>query len=308
MGTADFALEPLRAVSASHEVVGVYTKAPSARKRGGALHPSPVAELATTLGIPVYSPPTLRDPAAVAQLASLEPDVVVVTAYGLILTPEVLGVPRLTTVNVHGSLLPRWRGAAPIERAILAGDRETGVCIMRVEEGLDTGPTCACASVSLEDQTRDALVRELSSIGAELLVGALEEIEQGRVRWSDQDDDLATYAHKLDKRELAIEPSLMRHEALARVRASSEHAPARLTIGATAIGVLTAVDDEADSRAQGHGPALAAGRAAAEAGGLRIGLADGTLLITHLQPAGKRAMPAGDWLRGARLPEGVTWQ
>ena len=308
MGTADFAIAPLRALATAHDVVGVYSKAPSASRRGGALHPSPVAEVAAELGVPVFTPATLREASAVSQLRALEPDVVVVAAYGLILTPEVLEIPRYTTVNVHGSLLPRWRGAAPIERAILAGEHETGACIMRVEEGLDTGPTCACAAVEITSQTRDELVDQLSSIGADLLLASLDEIERGDVRWSAQNEALATYAHKVDKSEFTLHPTLMRHEASVRVRAASAHAPARLAVAGISLGVLQLVDDEADARAAGSRPALGPGRAAAEPGGLRVGLSDGTLLVTELQPAGKRAMGAAEWLRGARLPEGVTWE
>ncbi len=165
MGTPDFALPSLRTLFDDHDVVAVYTRPDAVSGRGTITRPSPVKRAATELGLTVEQPASLRDPATQRALAAYAPDVCVVAAYGLILPPDVLAIPHQGCVNVHASLLPRWRGAAPVQRAILAGDAVTGVSIMRMEEGLDSGPYCVVETVEVGEKNADEVTRELATRG-----------------------------------------------------------------------------------------------------------------------------------------------
>ena len=170
MGTPKLAADILVEIAQQHEVVCVYTRPDAVRGRGAKLEPSPVKAAAERLGIPVRTATSLRDAEEQAHLAELAPDAICVAAYGCILPREVLEIPRYVWLNVHASLLPRWRGAAPIERAILAGDEQTGVCIMRMEEGLDTGPYCVRRATEVEGKSAAELTDELANLGARALV------------------------------------------------------------------------------------------------------------------------------------------
>lgn len=298
MGTPDFAVPSLRALIASHDVVAAYTRPDAASGRGSVLRPSPVKEVALEHGIEVRQPRSLRDPAEVASLAELEPDVIVVAAYGMILPAEVLDVPPLGCINVHASLLPRWRGAAPIQRAILAGDEFTGVSIMRMEIGLDTGPFCAVASTPVDGKSTAALTAELAELGASALIDALDRIGEGACTWTEQNDASATYAEKIAKADVALSPDLSVGDLLARVRASSPQAPARLAIADRGATVLEA----------GTSPSpMAPGAVACSKRSLLIGAADGAIEVTRVKPDGKGPMAACDWARGARLDETCCW-
>ena len=301
MGTAEFAVEPLRALAAEHNVVAVLTRPDSVSRRGNKTHPSPVREAAAEIGLGelVHTPTSLRTPESVESLRALQPDVIVVAAYGVLLPKSILEIPRLGCINVHGSLLPRWRGAAPIERAILAGDQVTGVCIMQMEEGLDTGATCACGSTDVGGKTRDELALELAQIGAELLVPALEHIAQGTVTWTPQNDERATYAAKIEKGELDLTPSLSTIEARRRVLASSIHTPAKLSLAGIEL-VVQEVESPDSS--------LAPGQVSVLRSGVAIGFSDGSLVLKRVKPSGKGVMEAAAWARGARLPEEATWE
>lgn len=309
MGTADFAVEPLRALATECTIVGVFTRPDSVSRRGNKTHPSPVRELANDLGLGdlVHTPATLRSEESVELVRALNPDVIVVAAYGVLLPKAVLDIPSLGCVNVHGSLLPAWRGAAPIERAILAGDEVTGVCIMQMEEGLDTGATCACASTTVAGKSRDELAHELSLMGAELLVPALEHIASGTATWTPQDGARATYAHKLEKGELDLNPTLTVAQAIRRVNASSAHAPCRMSLAGLDLVVLN-VDSAGYELPTPDAQPLTPGGVEIRRRGIAIGLADGPLLLTRVKPAGKSAMEASAWGRGARLPKDATWQ
>ena len=200
MGTPDFAVPSLDLlVTSGHEVVAAYSQPPRRAGRGKALTPSPVQMRAEALGIDVMTPVTLRDPDAQARFSGLQADMAIVAAYGLILPQAVLDAPRLGCVNVHASLLPRWRGAAPIQRAILAGDATTGVTIMQMEAGLDTGPMLATIQTPVEDKTAGILTTELAELGAELLVQVLSEPEAYVPQ--PQPEDGVTYAAKIEKAE-----------------------------------------------------------------------------------------------------------
>ena len=299
MGTAEFAVPSLRVLAALHDVVACLTKEDAPSRRGRESHPTPVKVAATELGIPVLTPRTLRDADVQDQLRALNADVFVVAAYGLILPQEVLDIPTAGCVNVHGSLLPKWRGAAPVERAILAGDATTGACLMLMEAGLDTGPTCACEATPIGEKYRDELTAEVAEIGAALLGTHVGSIVSGAVTWTPQDDGLATYAHKIRKEELVLTPALTADEALLRVRASSEHAPASLALAGVRMTVL---------RAETSTELCQPGQFALAAGQLVAGFQDGSLVLDTIRPAGKRAMPGRDWVRGARITEGATWE
>ena len=219
MGTPAFAATILREVANQHEVVGVFTQPDKVRGRGKKLMPTPVKLTAEQLGLPVFTPTTLKDVESQALLAGLSPDVACVAAYGMILPQEVLDIPVHGCVNVHASLLPRWRGAAPIERAILEGDESVGVCIMRMEKGLDTGDWCVRREIPAGDMDAAQLSDELAELGAAALLVALQQIEQGSVAWTSQDESAATYANKIEKGELDIDPSLgVRSERASRAR------------------------------------------------------------------------------------------
>lgn len=299
MGTPEFAVPTLKALAREHDLVAVYTRADSASGRGRQLHPSPAKEAAVELGIEVHQPRTLREPAEHERLVSLRPDVIVVAAYGLILPPEVLDIPDRDCINVHASLLPRWRGAAPIQRAILAGDALTGVSIMRMEEGLDTGPYCEMATTAVADKNADVLTRELAVLGAHALLRTLDRIESGLCVWTPQDETLVTYADKIQKHELELSPALEVGEALRRVRAATAQAPARLTLGGRCATVLDADESETD---------LAPGCVACQKHALVVGLANGSIMLDRVKPDGKAEMRGCDWARGARFTDDARWE
>jgi methionyl-tRNA formyltransferase len=206
-GTPDFSVAALQAlISSTHEVIAVYTQPDRPSGRGRKLHASPVKQCALSHDIPVFQPVSLRDAQAQQQFADLDADLMVVVAYGLILPGEVLDAPRLGCLNIHASLLPRWRGAAPIQRAILAGDHKTGVTIMQMDEGLDTGDMLLKVECAItDDDTAGKLHDRLSALGARAIVDAIEQLESGRLQPEPQIDELACYAAKLDKAEARLD-------------------------------------------------------------------------------------------------------
>jgi methionyl-tRNA formyltransferase len=300
MGTPPFAVPSLRALTGEHEVLAVFTRPDAVRGRGRALVPSAVKEEALALGIAVHEPATLRGAEASGIIAALAPDVIVVAAYGLILPPKVLEIPRHGALNVHASLLPRWRGAAPVARAILAGDEETGVSIMRMEEGLDTGPYSVVVAVPTGDLEVDDLTARLARVGADSLLEAMRSMESGTIRWTTQDESLATYAAKISAEELALVPASSVDDAWRRVRASTDSAPVSVRAGDTRLRVL-----EAEPAGAAISPA--AGAVVTTTTGPVLGMADGGLLLVRVVPEGRRAMSAADWARGARLAADVRW-
>lgn len=299
MGSPEFSVPTLQAIiDAGHDVVCVYAQPPRPAGRGHKETPCPVHAAALTLGIPVRTPVSLRDADAQAEFAALDLDVAVVVAYGLILPKAVLGMPRLGCVNVHASLLPRWRGAAPIQRAIMAGDTETGVCIMQMDEGLDTGPVLARAETPIAaDETATTLHDRLSDMGAAEIVPALDGLAAGSLTSTPQPDDGVTYAAKLSRDEAAFDFTLPALELERKIRALNpwpgttfEHDGARIKVGAATLvpgkaGVApgTILDD---------GPTVACG--------------DGALTFTRLQRPGRPMMDAADFMRGYALPVGTV--
>ncbi|HFD11284.1 MAG TPA: methionyl-tRNA formyltransferase [Crenotrichaceae bacterium] len=205
-GTPDFSVPALMALLASDdEVVAVYTQPDRPSGRGRKLTASPVKLVAEQAGIPVYQPDSLRDAEQIQQLRDLNPDLMVVVAYGLILPAQVLEIPRIDCINIHASLLPRWRGAAPIQRAIISGDEQTGVTIMRMETKLDTGPVYLTRSIPIQTQTSEQLFKQLAESGAEALLSVIPEIQAGTIEPQVQDESQATYASKLSKEEARLD-------------------------------------------------------------------------------------------------------
>ncbi|MCL2379327.1 MAG: methionyl-tRNA formyltransferase [Coriobacteriia bacterium] len=243
MGTPDFAARILQMLLESlkfAEVAAVYSRPDAISKRGKAVVPSAVSRVAIENNLSLFRPETLRNEEAQQQLRDLCPDLIVVAAYGMILPKEVLDIPPRGCVNVHASLLPRWRGAAPIERAILAGDMQIGVSIMQMEEGLDTGPYCAIVSTDIGEKTATELHCELADMGGQLLFDNLPALLGDSAQWTTQDEVAVTYAHKIEKSELRLSPELHTVDFIRRVRASSESAPARLSIAGQGATILEA--------------------------------------------------------------------
>ena len=303
MGTPEFAVPSLLALTQSAEVVGVFSRTDAVSGRGKGLRPSPVKVAAERLNLPVFQPPTLKSDLVLESLAQLEPDVIVVAAYGLILPRQVLEAAPMGAVNVHASLLPRWRGAAPIQRAILADDAQAGVSIMRMEEGLDTGPYCLQVSSRIAGAGAVELTDRLARIGADALVHALPSISDGSALWTVQDETLVTYADKISKSDVAISPAVPVELASRRVRASLPAAPTRVSIGGRLVTLLSAfVADSLDTEPP------ATGTIAFSKDGVLLGMDDGTLLVEKLKPQGKGEMSAADWSRGVRGLGGARWE
>jgi methionyl-tRNA formyltransferase len=293
MGTPDFAVPTLDAlVDAGHEIVAVYTQPPRPAGRGKAPRPSPVHSRAEALGFPVRYPLTLKDPDEQEAFDALEADVAVVAAYGLLLPIPVLHAPRLGSLNVHGSLLPRWRGAAPVQRAILAGDAETGVTIMAMAKGLDTGPMLAEVRTPVDGKTTGMLTDELAHAGAALMVKVLGDI--GRSPPVTQPDEGVTYAAKIEKAESRIDFSAGPIHAERQVRAFNPAPGAWTSFNGERIKILDAQVDP-----------LPGTPATVLDDGLLIGCGpEGSLRPTLVQRAGKGAMSPADLLRGFPIPVG----
>ncbi|MBO0749609.1 MAG: methionyl-tRNA formyltransferase [Porphyrobacter sp.] len=294
MGTPEFAVPTLLALrEAGHDIPTVYTQPPRPAGRGKAERKSPVQLAAEELGIEVRHPTTLRDLEAEADFLALEPELAVVVAYGLILPKPIIDGPERGCLNVHASLLPRWRGAAPIQRAILAGDHVTGVTIMRMEQGLDTGPMLATARVPVEDKTSGELHAELAEIGARLLVETVAQLDQ--LKPEPQPELGATYAAKIDKAEARIDWSKPAELIEREVRAFAPFPGSWFELDGERIKVLRARTigvNGADGTVLDGQLTIACGQAAIR-----------PLLV---QRAGKPAMPVEDFLRGRPVPVGTV--
>ena len=294
MGTPDFAVPSLDLLVASgHEVIASYTQPPRRAGRGKALTPSPVQLRAEALGIDVMTPVTLRDPDAQAAFSALEADVAIVAAYGLILPQAVLEAPRLGCINVHASLLPRWRGAAPIQRTILAGDAMAGVTIMQMEAGLDTGPMLATIQTPVEDKTAGLLTAELAALGAELLVQVLSEPEAYMPQ--PQPKDGITYAAKIDKAEAKLDFMISAPQIVRQIRAFAPVPGAFFEFNGERFRILVAQAAISDSARPGE----------VTDDQLGIQCNPGIIHPTLIQRAGKAAMTPAELLRGLKIPAGT---
>jgi methionyl-tRNA formyltransferase len=311
MGTPEFAVPTLRAlVAAGHDVVAVYTQPPRPAGRGKKLMPSAVQMVAEVLGIEVRSPVSLRDTEAHAAFAALDLDCAVVAAYGLILPQAILDAPRLGCLNVHGSLLPRWRGAAPVQRAILAGDTETGVMVMQMEAGLDTGPVRATARTKVAGKTAGELTSELAELGAALMVEVLGDFDAYPA--IAQPGDGVTYAAKIDKAESRLNFAKSAEQVDRQVRAFNptawfEYEGERYRV----LEAIVAPAEAGTHHASQSNPTGAIGSSLLWSDGevldqfLTIACATGAIRPTIIQRAGKPAMPTTDFLRGKPIPAGT---
>ncbi|MDB5406333.1 MAG: methionyl-tRNA formyltransferase [Rhodospirillales bacterium] len=300
MGTPDFAVPSLAAlIAAGHEIAAVYCQPPRPTGRGHQVKPSPVQDFAAARGIVVRHPTGLRDPTIQHEFAALALDAAVVAAYGLILPPPILAAPRLGCINIHASLLPRWRGAAPIQRAILAGDAESGVTIMQMAAGLDTGPMLLAGRVPLDaDTTATTLHETLAELGARLVVEALAGLAAGQIAPQPQSEEGVTYAAKLTREEARLDwrqPAVALERA---VRALNPWPGPWFEHGGERIKLLAAAE-------------LVAGAAAAAPGtvlddGLAIACGDGALRPLALQRPGRAPAETGAFLRGFPIAAGTV--
>jgi methionyl-tRNA formyltransferase len=297
MGTPDFAVPTLLALSAAgHEIAAVYTRtAKPGGRRGLELVPSPVEREAARLGIPVLTPKTLKTPEAQVEFAALNADAAIVVAYGLILPKAVLEAPRLGCFNVHASLLPRWRGAAPINRAVMAGDAESGVTIMQMNEGLDTGAMAMMERLAIgPDMTAGELHDALSPLGADLMMRAIAAAERGTLTLTPQPVEGVTYAEKISKDETRIDWSKPWREVHNHIRGLSPFPGAWFDLGGVRVKVLCS------TRGEGSG---APGAALDDK--LTIACGGGAVRLVQVQRAGAKAMQADEFLRGTPVQAGT---
>ncbi len=302
MGTPDFSVPTLtEIVSSGHEVVAVYTRAPKPAGRGQAERKSPVHEAAESFGIPVFTPRSLKGEAEQAQFASLGADVAVVVAYGLILPKPVLEAPEYGCLNLHGSLLPRWRGAAPIQRAIMEGDRQTGIVVMQMDEGLDTGAMGPTEIIAIgPDMTAGELHDQMMRVGADLMGRALAALERGSLDFTPQPEAGVTYAAKIDKAEARIDFTQSAETVHNRIRGLSPFPGAwfELELGGKPVRVK-ALRSTLAERSAAPGTLLG--------DGLTIACGTGAVRLVQVQREGKGAMDAATFLRGAGpLPATVS--
>ena len=301
MGTPTLALPTLNALFEAHEVSAVFSRPDAVSHRGKKLMPSLVKARALELDIPVYTPKSFYakldnndplmsshggrvvDAEIVAEIEKYAPDLIIVVAYGMLLPAEILNIPQYGCLNLHASLLPRWRGAAPIQRALLAGDEHTGISVMRMEVGLDTGPYCLQASTPMAGKNYQELIVEMGEMGAELLVPSLNRIAAGELAWTQQEEGLITYADKVTKGSIDLDASLLVEQNYNRVRASSHHARCRATLYGKPMMILEARPAQEVTHK-----------------GLYFECSNGLLEITMLKPDGSREMSGAAFLAGRR--------
>ena len=293
MGTPDFAVPALKALhEAGHEIAAVYSQPPRRAGRGKKLTPSPVQKAAEGLGLEVRTPVSLKGEKEQIEFADLELDAAVVAAYGLILPQAILDAPRLGCLNIHGSLLPRWRGAAPVQRAILAGDEETGITIMQMEAGLDTGPMLLKALTPVDRKTAGELTDELSALGAKLMVRYL--ADPKAFIPEEQDDEHATYAKKIEKQEAALDFSKPCEAVEQQIRAFNPMPGAFFEYEAQRYRIHSA--ETLDQAGE-------AGKVLTDQ--LVIGCGKGAIQPKVIQRAGKPKMELRDFLNGTKIPVGT---
>jgi methionyl-tRNA formyltransferase len=305
MGTPDYAAPTLEALhQAGHEIVAVYSQPPRpAGRRGLEVLPSPVHRTAERLGIPVFTPKSLRNEEQQAAFRALDADAAVVVAYGLILPKAILDAPRLGAWNGHASLLPRWRGAAPIQRAIMSGDTETGVMIMKMDEGLDTGPVALTETVAITPSTTTGELHDvLSRVTAELMVEAMARLEAGELPVTPQPDDGVTYAAKISKAETRVDFSKSAQQVHDHVRglAPSPGAWFELDTGGRSERVKLLATELGDVGKHQAAPGTALDD------GLTIACGEGAIRLLTLQKAGGKPLAADEFLRGTPLPQGTV--
>ncbi|KXS52059.1 MAG: methionyl-tRNA formyltransferase [Marinobacter sp. T13-3] len=295
-GTPDFAATALKAlIQAGHDIVGVYSQPDRPAGRGRKLVPGPVKQVALDADIPVFQPLSLKPEEAQQELAHLKPDVMIVAAYGLILPKAVLDIPTHGCLNIHASLLPRWRGAAPIHRAIAAGDSETGITIMQMDEGLDTGDMLLKVTTAIQpDDTGGSLHDRLADLGGEAIVEALDKLQKGQLSPEPQNNDEACYAHKLSKEEGHLDWQRSADELARLVRAFNPWPGTFTDLGDQRIRFHLA---EAVNQDSGQAPGTVLKR---ERDGIDIACGSGTLRVTRVQLPGTRAQSVNDLINGGK--------
>jgi methionyl-tRNA formyltransferase len=294
MGTPDFSVPSLKALIETQEVVGVVTQPDRPAGRGQQLRPSPVKAAALDAGIPVYQPKSLRKKAAADPLREWNPDVIIVAAFGQILRPHVLELPPHGCLNIHASLLPRWRGAAPIQHAIMAGDAETGVCLMQMDVGLDTGDVYTCRATPISaDDTAETLHDRLANMGAALMRDSLDDVLSGKLPAQPQDDDLFTYAPMISKENGRLDWNKSAAELDRLIRAMTPWPGAFTTWEGKTLKIIKAEFSDRDT-------AATPGRVLydADARQTTVATGSGSLILETIQLAGKKAMLAADFMRG----------
>lgn len=304
MGTPDFAVPSLQLlISGGYEVVAVVTQPDRPKGRKKTLTPPPVKEAALSFGIPVLQPERMRNPEAVAELAEYKPDLIVTAAYGQILPKAVLELPRLGCINVHGSLLPKYRGGAPIQRSIMNGEPETGVTIMYMAEGLDTGDMISRVALPiLDEDTSGSMFEKLSLAGAKLLGETLPSIIEGTVQAVPQREEEATYAPNLSREDERIDWSKPARALFNQVRGLSPMAGAFTYLNGEVFKVRVCEPLEGRSGNAAPGEVVSA-----DANGIAVQTGDGRLLLKEIQPAGKRVMAVSEWIKGARIEPGTSF-
>jgi len=297
MGTPDFAVPTLaELIAQGHDIAAVYSQPPRPKGRGMALEPGPVHAFAQAAKLPVRTPLSLKSAEEQAAFAALDLDAAIVVAYGLLLPKAVLDAPKLGCFNLHGSLLPRWRGAAPIQRAVMAGDAETGVMVMQMEEGLDTGPVLMAEKVPVGRKTSGELATELSRLGADLMVRALGALERGAITSRPQSEEGVTYAKKISKDEARIDWSKSAGEIDCLIRGLAPSPGAFTEVKGERLKILYAmpVTDRGE-----------AGEIITD--DLTVACGEGALKLLKVQRAGKGAMEARELLKGFPLPPGAKF-
>jgi methionyl-tRNA formyltransferase len=303
-GTPEFAVPALEALSEAQRICGVFTQPDRPSGRGQPLHASPVKTFATLRGFRVFQPSTFKSQETLETLRGLDLDVLVVVAYGLILPPAALQIPRKGCINIHASLLPRWRGAAPIQRAVLAGDSKTGVTIMRMEAGLDTGPMLAIREIEIgADDTAKTLHDRLARLGAELIVETLHALSSGRVREVPQPAEGVTYAEKINKAEALIDWQQDAVQVWRRVRAFNPWPIAETRLNGTQLRIWDArmLDSAVPEQGEPGAGALPGTVLAATPDGVDVACGRGVLRILRLQLAGRKPLFAQEFIKGQRL-------
>jgi len=304
MGTPDFAVPTLaELIAQGHDIAAVYSQPPRPKGRGMALEPGPVHQFAQSAKLPVRTPVSLKGEEEQAAFAALELDAAIVVAYGLLLPRPILEAPMLGCFNLHGSLLPRWRGAAPIQRAVMAGDAETGVMVMRMDEGLDTGPVLMAERVRIGRKTSGELSAELSRLGADLMVRALGALERGGIAPQPQPEDGVTHAKKISKEEARIDWRRSAHEIDCQIRGLSPFPGAFTQANGERLKILYAEPVNVDSLMAASGGGGQPGTLLDEE--LTVACGDGALRLIKVQRAGKSVMSAAELLKGFALARGT---
>ena len=299
MGTPDFAVPSLKKIAHDHQVALVITRPDAVRGRGKTLEPSPVKKCAQELDLPVLEANRMTSE-VISAMRKVQPEVLCVVAFGCILPDEVISLAPYGALNVHASLLPRWRGAAPIQRAILAGDAVAGVSIMKIAHELDAGDWCKQASCEIGSKNTEQLTNALAHLGADALSEALFELKDGSLEWQEQDEREVTFAPKVTKQEMKLTPEDSARVNVLRVQASSDAAPARVSIGGRSLRVLSAQLAPSDV-------SVAQGSVAVQDHRLFLGCVEGSIELLKVRPDGKRSMDAQSFVAGLQKSQ-MTWQ